>query len=157
MKEGVEIREVKAEELEALLPLGRAFFALAQVPGEYNEAHWQRAWGYLIGVNSGVIFAAYKEGVPVGVIGGIVFPDLNTGKPVAQEAFWYVDEQAGRGLGPRLLRVFEEWGAKRGATRIAMVHLENAGGERVAKLYERRGYRRAETIYAKEVGHGGIY
>ena len=73
-----------------------------------------------------------------GMIGGLIMPLWQTGEPVAHEFFWWGDA--------RLLAAFEEAARDRGATAIHMAALEG----RVARHYERRGYRKLETIWLKE-------
>lgn len=137
-------------DLARVAPLCARFYAEAKLPGRFVPEVWTRSWQNLLCGGNATLFLLERAGEIIGAIGGVIFPDPNDGDLVASEMFWFVTPEA-RGCGLRLFTWFEAWAVNRGAKRIAMVHLETPGAERLAKLYERRGYRRVQTDYLKEI------
>ena len=77
---------------------------------------------------------------------------FNAGHIQAQELFWWVDEEArSSGAGRALLEALEGWARAVGAHSLTMISLAALDGERVAKLYERAGYRRSELTFIKRL------
>jgi GNAT superfamily N-acetyltransferase len=142
------LRQIRVHQLESLLPLAFDFSGLAGI--ELNQEAWLDNWRRLIDSGTGVIFAIKKELEPIGVIGGVFFNDINTGKRVAAEFFWFVKDGA-RGDGMKLLKRFELWAKENNCQEIMMVHLSNSMPGSLKKLYERLGYREIETQYKKEI------
>lgn len=103
----------------------------------------------LIGSPIGVTLVQEKEGsVVVGAIGGLVGPHFVSGGLAASELFWWVEPEH-RGSGVRLLFAYEAEAKRRGATVSSMIAPD--GSEDVESIYRRRGYRRAEAYYMKEL------
>jgi GNAT superfamily N-acetyltransferase len=144
------VRRGSVEDLPAIEPLGARFYAEARLPGRFVPAVWAATWQRLLAGGNGALFLLERTGEVCGALGAIIFPDPNDGDLVASEMFWFVAPEA-RGAGLRLLGAFEAWAAERGAQRLGMVHLATAGADRLAKLYERRGYRCVQTDYLKEI------
>lgn len=67
-------------------------------------------------------------------------PDL-----IASEILWWIDE-GHRGRGAAMLDAYEAWARQQGCSFASMVSL---AGNDLTKLYERRGYRPAETHFIK--------
>lgn len=146
------VEEVTAINLPEVMQLGQSFFDEGKLPGAFDPEIAGATWAALIQSGAGVILALRNNtGQMVGALGAIVFPDINDGKLVATEAFWYVLPGERHGGGLRLLHAFEEWAAARGAARLIMVHLLTLMPEKLAALYARRGYRPIETHYVKEL------
>lgn len=79
------------------------------------------------------------------IAGGIAPAWFNQGLCVAEELMWWSD-----GHGLRLLSAFEQWAIDRRADQIVMIHLP-ANGERVQRLYQRRGYELTDSKYARSL------
>ena len=62
---------------------------------------------------------------------------------IAQEIFWWAERD-----GLRLLKAYEDWAMDKGAELIAMMDLS---GNRLGKIYQRRGYQPSENLYLKEI------
>lgn len=70
---------------------------------------------------------------------------------VAQERVWWIDPaHRGGTTAPRMLDEYEKWAANRGCTFVGMAGMGDDPA--VMKLYQRRGYRRAETHCLKALG-----
>lgn len=111
--------------------------------GELSEPHLKQTFDILVDAGSMLI----DEG---GMIGWINFPVFMTGTPVAQELFWWVDEDKRKtGLGLKLLRSAEAKAKEQGASHIMMLCLDRLDGEKVAKLYKRMGYESREQTFMR--------
>jgi hypothetical protein len=140
-------------ELEALAPMGEAFYEEREnLPGKFNPVMWVRTWWSLLELpNFVMIQLTDPEGTPMGAIGGLATPDLNTGEMVAIEQFWYVDKAA-RGHGMTLLRAFESWAMEQGAVRVVVGHIYDAErSEAWKKLFAMKHYTPLEIHYYKEL------
>lgn len=89
-------------------------------------------------------FVAVRDAVAVGMIGLVRFRHPATGEVTVGEMMWWLDPPA-RGAGVALLKRAEQWATDGGAAVIQM----QAPTERVARLYEHRGYRRLEVTYRR--------
>lgn len=133
-----------------MVPIAEKFFQEAKLPMALVPEIWQANWSQFLDLGLAVIYVSTdRDGRLTGGIGGLAIQDPNDGQPVLSEMFWYVDP-ASRGDGLRLLRAFEGWAVDHRAKRVTMVHLE-AINQRLGPLYERRGYKKLETHYYKEL------
>lgn len=117
---------------------------------ELHAKKWASRWLSVIDLGFGKVFGLFHNGKIIGGLGCVCAPALEDGVMVASEAFWYVDEGK-RGEGLRLLTHFEQWAKSAGIERVIMVHLQTSMPEKLKALYKKRGYRKAETNYVKEV------
>lgn len=84
-----------------------------------------------------------------GMLAGHMCPDLYTGFPVAQVAFWWVTPAARKsGIGASLLGRFEAWAESRGCRAVYVNSLE---GQDTDRYFEQRGYTLLERLYSKEM------
>lgn len=100
----------------------------------------------LAGLETAAMWVAESDGRLVGMVAGWVFQHPFSGQPIASELVWWVEPEARGTVGIRLLDAFETWAKKRGATGIQMIAPESSS---IGALYERRGYRRVETLYQR--------
>lgn len=79
----------------------------------------------------------------------LVYPHFfNTDVKIAQELFWWVDEdRRGTGVAIRLLNGLEDWARGAGAKSLTMISMGGGVGE----IYKRRGYRPFEETYVREL------
>lgn len=146
------IRELTLSELTLCLQIAPLFFMEGLLPGEFKNDVFIQTWEKLYSINIGKIHGAFNDNNLCGAIGGIIFPDPNTGDLTATEMFWYVIPDFRKGtIGLKLLNYFENWAIKEGAKRIIMVHLNNLQPERLSILYRKKGYLPIEIHYMKEV------
>ena len=151
------IRELTAEELN-----GTVIDALAEkICGYYknsttlidiNVETVKKNWTGFIQSGMASIFIIEEESEIVGIISGVSFPDPLSGRIIAQEIFWYVDESCRyKGYGRVLINVFEGWAKLKGATAIRLAHLVDLRAKENQSLYEGLGYSVAEVTYDKEI------
>lgn len=144
------VKHLTVEQLPELAQMGPAFFAEGNLPGSFIPDVFVAKWSSLIAQGVGFVLGLFRDGVMAGAFGAVVGEDLNDGKLVASECFWFVNPDA-RGRGFELLLAYEEEARKRGASRCSMIHLHALSASRLGELYERRGYRAVETSYFKEL------
>lgn len=135
------IWEATSADIPALMDMGRKFAAkacLAESVG-YDEASAETTFGLMIESPHYVILMS-----EAGTIGGAAVPHpFNASHIMAQELFWWAESG-----GLQLLAAFEEWAAARAGS-VRMACLEAASPDRVAKIYERRGYRPLERGFIR--------
>lgn len=146
-----EVRPLKEEEIPLCLPMGEHFFAEANLPGEWSGEHFLAQWGGFYQLGFGRIFGAFLDGDLIGVCGGLVAPDVCTGKPRATELFWWLEpEHRKGGLALRLMHAFEGWASEEDCEAVTFAFIHGTGREEVLdRWYRRRGYRPLETHYVK--------
>ena len=109
-------------------------------------------WCVLLSSNVGVMWKLEDKDHVVGMLGGMLTPDLLDGSLTATETFWYVHPEHRNGSGGiQLLLTFEKWAMEIGAKRIIMAHLVNHNSESLKNLYQRRGFKPMEIFYHKEL------
>lgn len=120
---------------------------------QLDEAHYAESWrGFLNAGNGVILLLETAVGQVAGGLGGIVHPDLLSGKLNAVELFWYVKPEYRGGTWPvRLLREFEVWAATRGCDQVCMIHMECSMPARLKEFYLRSGYQLIETVYRKNL------
>lgn len=127
--------------------MGREFVAAANQPAVDDESLTQT----LAQLSEHGVLKVAENGSVCGVIGALVFPNYwNVNELIAQELFWWVDEAArGTSAGVRLLSAAEDACRDRGAKKLLMLCLNDLDGDRVAQMYQRRGYEPQEQAYRK--------
>ncbi len=130
--------------------VGKQFFEESNIPGKIDSDVFCKNWNALIDVGMGKIYGAYSEEVLVGGLGALITPDLNDGKKVATEAFWFISPKF-RGEGIKLLLFFLNRAKEIGCERVIMVHLFNSHSDKLSKLYENLGFQPIEKHYLKNL------
>ena len=116
------IRELGVSDLGKCETAARSFYGSSRYLEDFQPARFASIWTQIMQADAGVIFAYEVEGAVAGAIGGMIHQDIYGSAMVAEEFFWFVQEQY-RGAGVMLYRRFKEWAIGRGATRLQMVHL----------------------------------
>jgi GNAT superfamily N-acetyltransferase len=143
-----EIRAAKVEDLPRLVRLAEQFYASSRFLQGFKLERFCATWSQLIESGVGGICLAEDGGDLVGALGGVAYPDPNSGDLVATEFFWFVDPHR-RGCGLRLYREFEAWARRLGCSQIRMVHLVDSMPDQLERLYTRLGYEKAEVHFVK--------
>lgn len=144
------IRQATVEDLPRCSKAAQEFYGSAKSLGTFEIERFITMWTTLLGNSIGVIFLLLDGDEIVGAIGGVAYPDAYTDKLIATEFYWFVG-QSSRGWGVRLYALFEEWARSRGCSQIRMVHLLDSMPEKVARFYDRAGFKPLEVHYAKEL------
>jgi acetyltransferase (GNAT) family protein len=143
------IREATSEDLDAVLAL-----SVALVIEQYDSLFTpnpvtMRATGQrLVDDPRGVMLVDYDVGEELtGTLGGLVYEHPCSGEQVASEVFWYVRPKYRGTSGLRLLDAFEAWALAHDARLVQMV----APTDRVALIYQRRGYTAVEQTFQRRL------
>lgn len=140
------IREALPEDVPRIVEMGRRQMTVLFPGWVDNPAQLAALTTQLLESPTGIVFVSEDHLGVNGMIGLVLFPHHLTGEKTAGEIAWWVEPEA-RGAGVALLKRAERWAAERGAVQVQM----QAPNLRVGKLYERRGYRMAETAYYRPV------
>ena len=143
------IRDATKDDYDSLIRIGRCFAKTAG-QSDVDEESLKATLDALL--ERGVLKVA-ENGAVCGAAGAILFPHYwNFEEIIAQELFWWVDEYArGTTAGTQLLVALEQGAKDRGAEKLLMLCLDAVEGDKVAQMYERRGYTPLERTYAKEL------
>ncbi len=143
------IRLAKLSDIPELHRMGERFFVVSGYSdiAMYNYKTMDIMFESLIESKS-----IYTDGKH-GMLGFVVLPiffDKNS--MIAQELFWWVDEEKrDSAIGSLLLASAERQSKKLGAKALAMLSIEQLGGDILHKVYTHRGYVKRETSYIKEL------
>lgn len=130
------MRTATADDIPALVAMGKRFHAQSRQPMRYDEA----AIAALLGKMAGSVFMHEH-----GCIGGVLAPAYCDPQWImAVELFWWADRD-----GLQLLRAFEEWAVESGANEIRMTSL--ASLPRADVLLRRKGYAATEISYSRVI------
>lgn len=141
------IREATPDDVPELVAMGGEFIASVYAGRLGDDAEARAALMHrLIGTDDMALFVMERDAGVTGMIGMVIYPNPISGERTAGEVFWWVAPDA-RGSGVELLARAEAWAKAHGARKIQMV----APNARVARLYERRGYRYLETVLQREI------
>jgi len=136
---------------ESISELGKEFYSQSGLKGTFRAQTFVETWNQLLKVGVSSMWISRSGGEVTGALGVILSMHMFDGEVTAQECFWFVREEH-RGLaGPRLFKAMEEWTKQIGVTRILMAHLDQAEESAVGTFYERRGFRKLETTYVRDV------
>lgn len=134
-------------DMSELLRMGELFFNASGYSDitTFNKDDAERLLGQLI--DSETILTDGKHSM----LGYLVFPIfMNVSCLVAQELFWWVDEDHRKGgAGVQLLKQVERQAKKQGATTMMMLSLKELDGDKVNKLYLRLGYSEREKTFMR--------
>lgn len=97
------------------------------------------------------ILKVVENGSVIGCIGALVFPHWwNKNEIVAQELFWWLDEEyRGTSAGIKLLIELEKEAKSRGAEKLMMLCLDDLNGNKMANMYSKLGYVPQERTFTK--------
>ncbi len=148
----MEIREVVISELRAVAARAHEFYEDSAVLRVFCDDRFIAFWAGLITSGNGVIFALFDGDIVAGGIGAVAHPEPYSGELIAQEFFWFVGKAYRAGIaGIRLYGRLELWTRGKGCAELRMAHLVDSMPEKLAAFYERSGYSKIETLYAKRL------
>jgi GNAT superfamily N-acetyltransferase len=115
---------------------------------ECNPDHYISQWEMFMKTGIGVLWCLKCDETIVGGIGGIVVPDILTGKSILVELFWYVTP-IHRKRGILLFNAMEEY-VNIHNLRWAMIHMERSMPDKLKLFYTKRGFRLLETHWIRD-------
>jgi hypothetical protein len=147
------IRLATASDIPAIAAMGKEFHAAAGWSDifDYVEADCAASLGNLIQLDNFICLVAETDKI-VGMAAGIISPVyFNHGHTSGEELFWYVAADAPQMAGIRLLAGLENAAKDMGCDSWQMKSIALLDGDKMAKLYERRGYRASENSFIKRL------
>lgn len=147
------IRPAEPADIPEIARLGAKFHAAAGWDEiEYSEADCAASLATFMQAGCFLCFVAERDGAIVGMAAGVVSPVyFNASHLSGEELFWWVDDAAPQLAGIRLLDALETEARERGCKTWQMKSLARLGGDRMTRLYERRGYRASEQSFIKRL------
>jgi len=95
-------------------------------------------------------FGAYHENHPVGIMLGIIMPDLLGGVPQALECAWQViPKYRSTGAGIQLMKLFEDSAREAKCVRVVFGASVEFEFEKMKRLYRRLGYKPVSLTIGK--------
>jgi GNAT superfamily N-acetyltransferase len=132
-----------------LVALGEKFYALSGFPGTFHKETFLSFWEQYLQMGLGSMWVHETDTKIDGAIGMFLNMSIMDGAVVAEEAFWFVNEEARGKVGLSLFDAVEKWATNLGVSRIVMTHLHSVMPEKVATFYERKGFKKLQTDYMK--------
>ena len=143
-------RVIKAASVEPIRRYAVEFTAMLKEPCDPD--YYLKRWEVFIKTGVGHMWYLEHDGAPVGGIGGIVAPDILSGKGTLIELFWYVTPNH-RSHGILLFNTMESY-VTSNHLRWAMVHMEQSMPTKLKHFYIRKGFRLLETHWIKDIKEG---
>lgn len=147
------IRRATPDDAPEIARLGEIFHGQAgwdEIP--YNVADCAIALAQLMQMPNFLCFVSESDGAIDGMVAGILSPVyFNHSHVSGEELFWWVSDSAAPSTGLKLLVTIEDTARELGCGTWQMKSLARLNGERMEKLYARRGYRASERLFIKEL------
>lgn len=137
------IRPATPYDIPQLLEWGQRFADKARLADSvgYDPASMEATFRTMIAGENYTVLVS-----DTGAIGGGFGPHpFNHAHLMAQELFWWSEGRDGL----RLFAAFEDWARGMGCKSVSMLTLEAVEADRMAKLYEKRGFRPLERNFLK--------
>jgi GNAT superfamily N-acetyltransferase len=148
------IRPATPEDIPEIARLGGRFHAQAEWGDifSYSVEDCAKSLEQFLQSEAFICLVADEGGV-VGMAAGAVSPVyFNHAHRSGEELFWWVDPaNASHGIGLRLLDALEAAAKAKGCESWQMKSIARLNGDRMAKLYARRGYRASEHTFIKRL------
>ena len=150
------IRPATPDDALELAQLGTFFYKQAVLSGwgdiPYSVDDCAMALTQFMQLPNFLCFVCEKDGMIVGMIGGVISPVyFNHNHVSGEELFWWVADGAPPSAGLKLLTAIEDKARELGCSTWQMKSLAHLNGERMEQLYTRRGYRASERLFIKEL------
>ncbi len=146
---GTQVRFATADDMSVLLRMGKSFFDKSGYASisNYNIEAVEDLFLKLID-SDGVVTDGES-----GMLAFVQFPlFFDPESTVVQELFWWVDEdKRGNGVAKNMLSFVEEEAKQRQAKAVIMLNINDLDGDAVANLYQRLGYKKAESMFMRSI------
>lgn len=146
------IRHAVAEDIPALIELGRRFHAAtpyAKVGAAFSEQRLRATLESQVGQPNAFVMVVDRADQVAGVLGAIAVPMYMSDATVVVELYWWVDESARGGTeGMRMKLELERWTSERGHLGPVMSSIQ-CDDTPAESIYERRGYRNIEKSWMR--------
>lgn len=144
------IRPATKDDMFDLQMLGKAFSDEAPETHTWNPVKVEEFFLNTLEDKDHIILVIDVDGDIRGFLWGIITEMWMSGTRVATELAWFVSkEHRGKKGSLILVKAFEMWAKNKGVGHVVMADIEDVSS--LGTLYQRLGYKRAETAYMKEV------
>ena len=144
------IREATEEDIFDVLILAKEFSKEAPSTHTWDKNKTETFLNSALLNDNMVLFVLEVDGEIVGSILGFVIEVYMSHKVQSTELAWFITkEYRGKPSSIRLVKAFEKWSIDKGANQIGMGDIE--GISNLEHLYTRMGYKKAESVYIKEI------
>lgn len=147
------IREANESDIDALVEMGRAFFAYSAFSAKSSFDAASVEATLLGAMRTGCVLVCERDGVVIGGIAGVLAPVwFNMHELAAVEMAWWVAPEFRKTFAAiRLYHAFEAWAVDKGASVVVMSDLVINGTPPEAKLFEKLGFAATERSHMKRV------
>jgi len=147
------IRPATVSDIPTIAALGEKFHAQAGWDEiEYSREDCAASLTAFMAADCFICLVAEQDGEIVGMASGVLSPVyFNAGHLSGEELFWWVSDSAPQLAGIRLLDALEKAARERGCETFQMKSIDRLNGDRMVRLYERRGYRASEQSFIKRL------
>ncbi len=146
---GINIRKAVEDDLLDCLMLFKQFHKESKLPYSWDAKKTQAVFLQTLALEEIEVFLAEVDGETVGYLCCQVMEPLFSTEKVATEIAWFIHKDYRKtSAGFRLMTTYEEWALSQGAKYVNMAYLESIAD--LSKVYEKKGYVKAETHYMKE-------
>ncbi len=144
------VRMARTQDLDQMVNMAYDFLLESGQPTTFSESKTRESLAVGLTVPEFFVIVSHEGDTITGMLVGFMGPSLFSLDPQAIEMCWYSSPQHRRGKdGLTMLNRYEEWAIRMGARVISLTYLDDV--QDLTKLYERRGYRRSESNFIKEV------
>jgi GNAT superfamily N-acetyltransferase len=144
------IRPATPDDVFDILILAKEFSKEAPQTHKWNKDKTEQFLLSALHNTNMEIFVIDVGGEIEGALVGLLSELYMSHKVQATELAWFVSKDyRGKASSLRLIKHFEKWSKENGANQIGMGDIE--GISSLEKLYTRLGYKRAESVYLKEL------
>lgn len=148
----LDLNEMNGSDLNALAEKIRGYYENSRTMINIDIETVKKNWIGFVSNGFACIFVIEEDDAIVGIISGLCYPDPLCGRIIAQEVFWFVDENyRHKGYGGLLISTFEAWAKTKNPSTFRLAHLADLRAGENKALYEGLGYTVAEIAYEKEV------
>lgn len=143
------IRSATKDDMLDCLVLFKQFHRESKLPYGFDVQKTQNVFNETLNIESFKTFVAEKDGDLIGFICCMYMEPLFSTDRVSTDIAWFVSkEHRNSSAGFRLLKQYEEWALQCNIKYVGIAYLERVTD--LSKVYEKKGYVKAETHYMKE-------
>lgn len=144
------IRTATPDDVFDILILAKEFSKEAPQSHKWNKEKTEQFILSALQNTNMTIFVIDVDGEIEGALVGLLSELYMSYTVQATELAWFVSKDyRGKPASLKLIKAFEKWAKESGANQVGMGDIE--GISSLEKLYNRLGYKRAETVYLKEL------
>lgn len=143
------LTQITVEDASQIIDLGKKFYGLTGLSGSFHGDTFITFWNGFLKNGQASTWVYRIDNQIVGTIGMTLTMSLMDGVVIADETFWFVDENHRGTAGVRLFFEAAQWAKQSGAKRMLMGKMLaiNPDNDSVGRFYERQGLKPLQTQY----------